>query len=99
MSYHCKPQEDSSLPAYMSDAVVAEMRSGWDLDYLKMGNEETLKGTMITFHYLILENVLIGTERTFEVILEVVSLPSICLIVVVLFLNAIFQLPIGVRQD
>nr|XP_020489919.1 guanine nucleotide-binding protein-like 3 isoform X2 [Labrus bergylta] len=44
LSYHCKPQEKHSLPAYMSEAVAAEMKSGWDLDYLKTGNEETLKG-------------------------------------------------------
>lgn len=45
MSYHCKPQENHSLPAYMSDAVVAEMQNGWNLNQLKKGNEETLKGT------------------------------------------------------
>lgn len=44
MSYHCKPQENRSLPAYMSDAVIAEMKSGWDLDQLQKGNKETLKG-------------------------------------------------------
>ncbi|KAM7006882.1 guanine nucleotide-binding protein-like 3 [Tautogolabrus adspersus] len=44
LSYHCKPQEKHNLPAYMSEAVAAEMKSGWDLDYLKTGNEETLKG-------------------------------------------------------
>ncbi|XP_041813095.1 guanine nucleotide-binding protein-like 3 [Chelmon rostratus] len=44
MSYHCKPQENHSLPAYMSDAVVAEMQNGWNLNQLKKGNEETLKG-------------------------------------------------------
>ncbi|XP_076596909.1 guanine nucleotide-binding protein-like 3 [Chaetodon auriga] len=44
MSYHCKPRENHSLPAYMSDAVVAEMQKGWDLNQLKTGNEETLKG-------------------------------------------------------
>uniref|UniRef100_UPI0037E96065 guanine nucleotide-binding protein-like 3 n=1 Tax=Semicossyphus pulcher TaxID=241346 RepID=UPI0037E96065 len=44
LSYYCKAQEKHSLPAYLSDAVVAEMKSGWDLDHLKTGNEETLKG-------------------------------------------------------
>ncbi|XP_034553811.1 guanine nucleotide-binding protein-like 3 [Notolabrus celidotus] len=43
-SYNCKAQENSGLPAYVSDAVVTEMKSGWDLNYLKTGNEETLKG-------------------------------------------------------
>lgn len=43
MSYHCKPQEPPSLPAYMSDDVVAEMKSGWDLNHLKTSNEETLR--------------------------------------------------------
>lgn len=43
MSYHCKAQ-NHDLPAYMSDAVVAEMQKGWDLNLLKKGNEETLKG-------------------------------------------------------
>nr|XP_046240184.1 guanine nucleotide-binding protein-like 3 [Scatophagus argus] len=44
LSYHCKAQENRSLPAYMSDVVVAEMQNGWDLQKLKTGNEETLKG-------------------------------------------------------
>lgn len=44
--YHCKAQESHSLPYYMSDAVVAEMQNGWDLNQLKKGNEETLKGTV-----------------------------------------------------
>ncbi|XP_068576063.1 guanine nucleotide-binding protein-like 3 isoform X2 [Cebidichthys violaceus] len=43
-SYHCKAPENHGLPAYMSDAVVTEMQSGWDLNNLKKGNEETLKG-------------------------------------------------------
>ncbi|TKS70837.1 Guanine nucleotide-binding protein-like 3 [Collichthys lucidus] len=43
LSYHCKVQENRSLPAYMSEAVVAEMQSGWDLNKLKTGNKETLK--------------------------------------------------------
>lgn len=45
LSYHCKVQENRSLPAYMSEAVVAEMQNGWDLNKLKTGNKETLKGT------------------------------------------------------
>ncbi|XP_054472289.1 guanine nucleotide-binding protein-like 3 [Anoplopoma fimbria] len=44
VSYHCKAPENPSLPAYMSDAVVAEMQNGWDLNNLKTANEETLKG-------------------------------------------------------
>lgn len=44
LSYFCKAQENHSLPAYMTDAVVAEMWNGWDLNQLKTGNEETLKG-------------------------------------------------------
>ncbi|XP_070700089.1 guanine nucleotide-binding protein-like 3 isoform X2 [Pempheris klunzingeri] len=44
MSYFCKAQENHSLPAYMSAAVVAEMQSGWDLNHLKTGNKETLNG-------------------------------------------------------
>lgn len=44
MSYHCKAAENHSLPAYLSDTVVAEMQNGWDLNKLKTGNEETLKG-------------------------------------------------------
>ncbi|XP_071349796.1 guanine nucleotide-binding protein-like 3 [Trachinotus anak] len=44
LSYYCKPPESKSLPAYLSDSVVAEMQKGWDLTKLKMGNEETLKG-------------------------------------------------------
>lgn len=44
MSYHCKAAESHSRPAYLSDTVVAEMQNGWDLNKLKTGNEETLKG-------------------------------------------------------
>ncbi|KAF3689667.1 Guanine nucleotide-binding protein-like 3 Nucleostemin-like protein [Channa argus] len=44
LSYHCKAPEKISLPSYLSEAVVAEMQNGWDLNKLKMGNEETLKG-------------------------------------------------------
>lgn len=47
LSYHCKAQEKHSLPPYMSDPVVAEMRNGWDLNQLKTGNEETIKGTAV----------------------------------------------------
>ncbi|TMS18752.1 Guanine nucleotide-binding protein-like 3 [Larimichthys crocea] len=43
LSYHCKVQENRSLPAYMSEAVVAEMQNGWDLNKLQTGNKETLK--------------------------------------------------------
>ncbi|XP_069566659.1 guanine nucleotide-binding protein-like 3 [Brachyistius frenatus] len=42
--YHSKAQENQSLPAYLSEAVVAEMQSCWDLKKLNAGNEETLKG-------------------------------------------------------
>ncbi|XP_068172298.1 guanine nucleotide-binding protein-like 3 [Antennarius striatus] len=44
LSYHCKPEEKCSLPTYMSDAVVAKMQNDWDLNRLKTGNQETLKG-------------------------------------------------------
>ncbi|XP_062254285.1 guanine nucleotide-binding protein-like 3 [Platichthys flesus] len=44
MSYHCKATESKSLPAYLSDAVVAEMQSGWDLIQLEKGNKECLHG-------------------------------------------------------
>lgn len=49
MSYHCKAGENHCRPAYLSDTVVVDMQSGWDLNQLKLGNEETLKGTGITF--------------------------------------------------
>ncbi|XP_061583671.1 guanine nucleotide-binding protein-like 3 [Cololabis saira] len=44
LSYHCKVPTNHALPAYMTDAVVAEMQSCWDLNIVKVGNEETLKG-------------------------------------------------------
>lgn len=47
MSYFCKTQESHALPTYMSDAVVAEMQNGWDLNQLKKGNEATLNGTSL----------------------------------------------------
>uniref|UniRef100_A0A7N6FEW8 Guanine nucleotide-binding protein-like 3 n=1 Tax=Anabas testudineus TaxID=64144 RepID=A0A7N6FEW8_ANATE len=44
LSYHCKVPENISLPAYLSEAVVAEMQKGWNLDKLRTNNDETLKG-------------------------------------------------------
>ncbi|XP_028262957.1 guanine nucleotide-binding protein-like 3 [Parambassis ranga] len=44
LSYHCKPPGNHSLPTYLSDSVVTEMQNSWDLNKLKAGNEETLKG-------------------------------------------------------
>ncbi|KAM6927812.1 guanine nucleotide-binding protein-like 3 [Xenentodon cancila] len=44
LSYHCKVPTNHTLPAYMTSAVVAEMQSCWDLNRVKTGNEETLKG-------------------------------------------------------
>lgn len=48
LSYHCKIPGKHSLPLYVSDTVVAEMRSGWDLNQLKIGNEKTIKGTALS---------------------------------------------------
>lgn len=47
LSYYCKAPENNSLPAYLSDTVVAEMQNSWDLRKLTTGNEETLKGTCV----------------------------------------------------
>ncbi|XP_037535584.1 guanine nucleotide-binding protein-like 3 [Nematolebias whitei] len=44
LSYHCRVPPNYSPPPYMSDAVVTEMRAGWDLNKVKLGNVETLKG-------------------------------------------------------
>ncbi|XP_071369113.1 guanine nucleotide-binding protein-like 3 [Centroberyx affinis] len=44
LSYHSKAPENHSLPPYLSDATAAEMQKGWDLNRIKTGNEETLKG-------------------------------------------------------
>ncbi|CAN9512347.1 unnamed protein product [Ophioblennius macclurei] len=44
LSYHCRIPAGHSLPSYLSDTVVTEMQNGWDLEKLKSGNEETLKG-------------------------------------------------------
>ncbi|XP_012730336.2 guanine nucleotide-binding protein-like 3 [Fundulus heteroclitus] len=44
LSYHCKVPGSYSLPLYMTDAVVTEMQNGWDLDKVRAGNKETLKG-------------------------------------------------------
>uniref|UniRef100_A0A1A7WLA5 Guanine nucleotide-binding protein-like 3 n=1 Tax=Iconisemion striatum TaxID=60296 RepID=A0A1A7WLA5_9TELE len=43
LSYHCKVPSNHSH-TYMSDTMVAKMLSGWDLNRIKEGNEETLKG-------------------------------------------------------
>ncbi|KAI1892709.1 hypothetical protein AGOR_G00136340 [Albula goreensis] len=42
LSYHSKPPEASSFPPYLSDAMVTEMRKGWDMDKLQQGNAETI---------------------------------------------------------
>ncbi|XP_076012572.1 guanine nucleotide-binding protein-like 3 [Genypterus blacodes] len=44
MSYHSKVPENRSQPTYLTDSVVTEMQTGWDLNRLKSGNEETLSG-------------------------------------------------------
>ncbi|KAF7659761.1 hypothetical protein LDENG_00293220 [Lucifuga dentata] len=44
LSYHCKVPENQSRPAYLSDSVLAEMQNGWDLNRLKIGIKEALKG-------------------------------------------------------
>lgn len=49
LSYHCKAPENHSLPAYLSDAVVTEMQNGWNLNKIKTGNKETLKGINVKF--------------------------------------------------
>lgn len=46
LGYCCKPPATHSPPSYVSDTVVAEMRSGWDLAQLEKGNKETSKGTV-----------------------------------------------------
>lgn len=43
LSYHCKAPENHSLPTYLSDAVVTEMKNVWNLNKIKTGNKETLK--------------------------------------------------------
>lgn len=44
LSYHCKVPGTYNLPSYMTEAIVNEMQNGWDLDKVKAGNKETLKG-------------------------------------------------------
>lgn len=48
LKYHCKAPGKHSLPPYMSNTVAAEMHSGWDLNQLKKGNEQTIKGTILS---------------------------------------------------
>ncbi|KAM6979737.1 guanine nucleotide-binding protein-like 3 [Aplochiton taeniatus] len=43
LCYHCKAPENPSLPSFLSEAVIAEMQKGLNLEKLKKGNEETLK--------------------------------------------------------
>ncbi|KAJ3603303.1 hypothetical protein NHX12_031045 [Muraenolepis orangiensis] len=43
LSYHSRV-ENLSLPPYLSDAVVTENKSGWNLNKLKTGNAATLRG-------------------------------------------------------
>ncbi|KAJ8265398.1 hypothetical protein COCON_G00144970 [Conger conger] len=43
LSYHSKPPDNPSLPSYLSDEAVTEMKKGWDLSKLQQGNAETIK--------------------------------------------------------
>nr|XP_057911332.1 guanine nucleotide-binding protein-like 3 [Doryrhamphus excisus] len=49
LSYHCKPL-NSSLPIYMSDAVVTEMWNGLDRNQLNVGNENTMSSVKFPNH-------------------------------------------------
>ncbi|XP_043978298.1 guanine nucleotide-binding protein-like 3 [Gambusia affinis] len=44
LSYHCKVPGNYSHPNYVTEEVITEMQDGWDLDKVKAGNMETLKG-------------------------------------------------------
>ncbi|XP_054882585.1 guanine nucleotide-binding protein-like 3 [Poeciliopsis prolifica] len=44
LSYHCKVPGNYSLPNYVTEEVITEMQKDWDLDKVKAGNIETLKG-------------------------------------------------------
>ncbi|KAG7266599.1 hypothetical protein CRUP_010649 [Coryphaenoides rupestris] len=43
LSYHSRV-EDRGLPPYLSDAMVTQNKTGWNLKKLKSGNEETIHG-------------------------------------------------------
>lgn len=44
-----------SLPNYVTEEVITEMQNGWDLDKVKAGNMETLKGINVTAEFTNLE--------------------------------------------
>lgn len=43
LSYYCKAPENPSLPSYLTEAIIAEIQKGLNLEKLKKDNEETLK--------------------------------------------------------
>ncbi|XP_037108622.1 guanine nucleotide-binding protein-like 3 [Syngnathus acus] len=43
LSYHCKPTDKQATPAYVTDAVIADMWSILDRAQLQTGNENTLR--------------------------------------------------------
>lgn len=76
LKYHCKAPGKHILPAYVSDTVVAEMRSGWDLNQLSKGNTETIKGTalsslLITIQPVVLHLLIISFPLTIFCFVEV----------------------------
>ncbi|XP_050978444.1 guanine nucleotide-binding protein-like 3 [Labeo rohita] len=44
LSYHTRAPEHRGLPSYLTDAIVTELRSDVDMDAVRMGNENVLKG-------------------------------------------------------
>ncbi|XP_043107640.1 guanine nucleotide-binding protein-like 3 [Puntigrus tetrazona] len=44
LSYHSRALEHRGLPSYLTDAIVTELRSGVDMDVVRKGNEDIMKG-------------------------------------------------------
>lgn len=65
LKYHCKTPGKHSLPSYLSDTVVAEMQSGWDLNHLNNGNKETIKGMTLSSLLMKIQPVILHLLVTF----------------------------------
>ncbi|KAK9966207.1 hypothetical protein ABG768_003330 [Culter alburnus] len=44
LSYHCRVPERQGLPSYLSESIVTELQSGLDMNMVRTGNENVIRG-------------------------------------------------------
>lgn len=47
LSYHSRAPERQDLPSYLSDAIVTELQSGLNMDMVREGNQNAIRGTSV----------------------------------------------------